>query len=220
MRRNVLLIPHPSLFEKKSRQHVGPFFWFGSETKWYSAYNERPQGEWEQSRWIDDVEINSEKADTKFSEPRVHCLEERSKAKEVENYLYISVPMEIQLKLFFAQLFLFISSVFAGAVSDLCEEYKSCHVRTGRFVLVRQYDLCARQQTLLTMAPTAFDRWSCARRSIAKVPRTRWTSCHNKNRVNRFCIDARIFDNVEVGQYFMTKDTAEFSQFNRVSGLS
>ena len=45
---------------------------------------------------------NSEKADTQFSEPRVHCLEERSKAKEVENYLYTSVPMVIRLKLFFA----------------------------------------------------------------------------------------------------------------------
>ena len=29
----------------------------------------------------------------------------RSKAKEVENYLYTSVPMVIRLKLFFAQLF-------------------------------------------------------------------------------------------------------------------
>ena len=27
-----------------------------------------------------------------------------------------------------------------GAVPDLCEEYKSCHVRTGRPVLVRQSD--------------------------------------------------------------------------------
>ena len=27
-----------------------------------------------------------------------------------------------------------------GAVSDLCEEYKSCHVRTGRLVLAGQSD--------------------------------------------------------------------------------
>ena len=51
------------------------------------------------------------KADTQFSEPRVHCPEERSKAKEVEKYQYTSVPMGIRLKLFFAQLFLLISSV-------------------------------------------------------------------------------------------------------------
>ena len=36
---------------------------------------------------------NSEKADTQFSGPRVHCPEKRSKAKEVENYQDTSVPM-------------------------------------------------------------------------------------------------------------------------------
>ena len=45
---------------------------------------------------------NSEKADTQFSEQRVRSLEECSKAKEVGNYLFTSVPMEIRLELFFA----------------------------------------------------------------------------------------------------------------------
>ena len=55
---------------------------------------------------------NSEKADTQFSVPRVHCPEERSKAEEVQNYRYTSVPMRIRLKLFFAQSFLLISSQY------------------------------------------------------------------------------------------------------------
>ena len=38
--------------------------------------------------------------DTQFSEPRVHCPEERLKAKEVENYQCTSLLMEIRLKLF------------------------------------------------------------------------------------------------------------------------
>ena len=97
MKRNVLLIPHLCLYLQKrfpagNWSFLGP----GSQTKWYSTYNERPGGKWDKV----------EKADTQFSEPRVHSLEERSKAKEVENYLYTSVPMEIRLKLFFAQLFL------------------------------------------------------------------------------------------------------------------
>ena len=54
---------------------------------------------------------NSEKADTQFSEPRVHCPKKRSKANEVEYYQYTSVPMAIRLKPFFAQLFLLSSSV-------------------------------------------------------------------------------------------------------------
>ena len=49
-----------------------------------------------------------------------------------------------------------------GAVSDLCEEYKSCHVRTGRLVLVGQSDPLFAPANLLIMT----------RRYIAKVPRT------------------------------------------------
>ena len=61
----------------------------------------------------------SEKADTQFSESRVHCPEERSKAKEVDNYQYTSALMEIRLKLFFAQFFLLISSV-STEQSQIC----------------------------------------------------------------------------------------------------
>ena len=34
-----------------------------------------------------------------------------------------------------------------------------------------------------------------------------------QNRVIKFCTDAGILTTVDVGQYFMTKDTEEFSQF-------
>ena len=59
------------------------------------------------------------KADAQFSVPRVHCPEDRSKAKEVENYQYISALMGEKLKLFFAQLFLLISSV-STEQSQIC----------------------------------------------------------------------------------------------------
>ena len=34
-----------------------------------------------------------------------------------------------------------------------------------------------------------------------------------QDRLSKFCMDAGFLTIVEVGQYFMTKDTAEFSQF-------
>ena len=86
-----------------------------------------------QSRWIE-WWWNSEKADTQPSEPRVHCLEERSEAKEVENYRYTSVPMEIRLKLFFAQLFLLFSSVST-------EQFQMC-VRNTVPVKLERRDPC------------------------------------------------------------------------------
>ena len=47
---------------------------------------------------------------------------------------------------------------------------------------------------------------------IAKVPRTSGKAI-TTNRVIKFCTDAGFLTTVEVGQYFMTKDTQEFSQF-------
>ena len=38
-----------------------------------------------------------------------------------------------------------------------------------------------------------------------------------QDRVSEFCTDAGFLTTVEVGQYFMTKDTAEFSQFRAVA---
>ena len=48
--------------------------------------------------------------------------------------------------------------------------------------------------------------------SLAKVPRTSGQSI-TKNRVIKFCTDAGFLTTVDVGQYFVTKDTEEFSQF-------
>ena len=49
----------------------------------------------------------------------VFRAKERSKAKEVENYQYTSVPMVIRLKLFFAHSFLLISSI-STEQSQIC----------------------------------------------------------------------------------------------------
>ena len=66
-----------------------------------------------------DDDLNFQKADTQFSVPRVHCPEERSKAKVVENCQYTSVLLRERLKLFFAQVLLPISSVSAEQ-SQMC----------------------------------------------------------------------------------------------------
>ena len=55
------------------------------------------------------------------------------KAKVVENYLYTSVPMGIRLKLFFAQLFLLISSVFT--------EQSQIYVKNVKPAMLEQGDL-------------------------------------------------------------------------------
>ena len=117
MKRNVLLIPHLCLYSQKDfQQDVGHSSDLDQKRSGilFIIANHKENGTESLNWWWS----NSEKADTQFSEPRVRCLEERSKAKEVWNFLYTSVPMEIWLKLFFAQSFLSISSVSTEESQD------------------------------------------------------------------------------------------------------
>ena len=46
-----------------------------------------------------------------------------------------------------------------------------------------------------------------------KSTKNEWDGLSQQNRVIKICNDAGFLTTVEVGQYFMTKDTEEFSQF-------
>ena len=144
--------------------------------------------------------------------PRVHCPEERSKAEEVGNFLYTPALMGERLKLFFAQLFLFDQLSIYGAVSDLCEEYKACQVRTGRLVLAGQSDPLFEPASLSTKTPTPSTD-DPAQEDLLQKHKERVERLSQQNRVIKICTDTGFLTTVGVGQYFMTKDTEEFSQF-------
>ena len=145
-RRNVLLIPHLCLYlQKDFQQDIGHSTDLDQKESdiLLTTKDHKENGTKSLNWWWP----NSEKADTQFSEPRVHCLEERSKAKEVENYLCISVPMVKRLKLFFAQIFLLISSV-STEQSQICVQ-NTVPVKQERWDPYLQSNLthCSRQQT-------------------------------------------------------------------------
>ena len=153
MKRNVLLIPHLCLYSQKDfQQDVGHSSNLGQKqsgtplTKKDQEENGIESLYWWWSK-------NSEKVDTQLSEQRVRCPEERSKAKEVENYLFTSVLMVIRLKLFFAQSVNQLS--IYGAVSDLCEEYSICRTSTSRPVVAEKSDPFFAPANLLIMTPTS-----------------------------------------------------------------
>ena len=98
-----------------------------------------------------------------------------------------------------------------GAASDLCEEYKSCHARTGRLVLVGHSDplfvptSVMKTPTLLTDDP--------AQEDLLQKYQERVDRLSQQHRVIKICTDAGFLTTVDVGQYSMIKDTGEFSQF-------
>ena len=99
-----------------------------------------------------------------------------------------------------------------GAVSDLCEEYKAFHVRTGRPVLAGQSDPLFEPARLLMTTPTPSIE-AHAKEDLLQKFKERVERFSQQDRVIKICIDAGFLKTVEVGQYFMTKDTDEFSQF-------
>ena len=154
---------------------------------------------------------NSENADTQFTEQRVRCLEERSKAKEAEHYLHTSVPLVIRLKFFRTIISVNQISIY-GAVSDLCEEYSICQTSTGRLVVAEQSDPFFAPADLLIMTPTSSVEIP-AQENLLQKHKERVENLSQPGQLIKVCIDAGFLKTVRVGQYFMTKDTEEFSQF-------
>ena len=96
-----------------------------------------------------------------------------------------------------------------GAVSDLCDEYRACQARTGRPVLAGQSDPFVRASKFVDDNTYTFDLSSCTR---SKSTQNEWERL-SLIRVIKICTDAGFLTTVDVGQYFMTKDTEELSQF-------
>ena len=89
-----------------------------------------------------------------------------------------------------------------GAVSDLCEEYKACHESTGRPVMAGRSDPLFVRTSSLLKSSTLFTDDPAQEEDLSQ-----------QNSVIKFCTDAGFLTTVDVGQYFMTKHTAEFLQF-------
>ena len=100
-----------------------------------------------------------------------------------------------------------------GAVSDLCEECKSCHVRTGRLVLAGQSDPLFVPTSSLMKTHTLLTDDPAQEEDLLQRYRERFEKLSQQDRVSKFCTDAGFLTTVEVGQYFMTKHTDDFSQF-------
>ena len=98
-----------------------------------------------------------------------------------------------------------------GAVSDMCEECDTCHDRTGRPVVAGQSNPLFVPSVMKTHIPLIDD--PAQEEDLLLRYQERIEKLSQQDRVSKFCTDAGFLTTVEVGQYFMTKDTEGFSQF-------
>ena len=124
----------------------------GSEKKWYSTYDSRPQGE---------LDIVDKLMMIKFSESGHPVFRATSplsrgtlKSKGGGKLSIHFCADEGTIETVFRTLISVNQRSIYGAVSDLCKEYKACHVRTERHVLAGQSDPLFVPTSLLTKTPT------------------------------------------------------------------
>ena len=142
--------------------------------------------------------------------PRVHCPEVGSKAKVVGNYQCTSAPTRERFETVFRTIISVNQLSIYGAVSDMCEECKTCHDRTGA-------TCCGRTNEFLLRAKRdqdrrAFDDDHAHRGLVLQQYGERTEKLSQQDNFSKFCMDAGFLNVVEIGQFFMARDTAEFSQ--------
>ena len=181
----------------------------GSEKKWYSTRGIRPKGEWDR---VPELMMK------KFGESghRVFrdtiplsrgTLKSKGGGKLSIHFCADGETIETVFRTIISvnQLSIY------GAVSDLCDEYRICQARTGRLVLAEQSDPLFVPKSSLMETPT-HSTVDLAQEDLLQKYQGRVGRLSQQNRMIQFCADAGFLPTVDVGQYFMTKDTEEFSQ--------
>ena len=101
-----------------------------------------------------------------------------------------------------------------GAVANICEEFEAHQDRSG------EPDVLMGQSIVLSeiKAEVSLQNENLSHHQILwQQYEERIKSLSQESKVSRFCMEAGFVHVVEVGQYFMTKDTGDFRQFRAVA---
>ena len=103
-----------------------------------------------------------------------------------------------------------------GAVAEICEEYESLHERTGWPVVMGQSSSSLVLSAIKTEVPLESDD-QAYQNFLLQQYGERIEKLSQQDKLSKFCMDAGFLSVVENGQYFMTKDTGDLTQFNTVA---
>ena len=193
-----------SILAKKCGIGQWSFFGPGSEKKWFSMEENSQQGIWDHI---------AEKMLLEFAEsgcpifrattPLSRCkLKSRGHGKLSFHFAADQETIEtiFRIIVFANQLSLF------GAVPNVCEEFESLQDRSG------QPDVLMGQSIIFSEikaeVPLENDIPSLQNLLLQRYEE-RIEMLSQENKVSKFCMDAGFIHVVEIGQYFMTKDTGE-----------
>ena len=94
-----------------------------------------------------------------------------------------------------------------GPVAEMYEEYESLHDRSGRPDVVMGQSIVLSE--IKTEVPSENDDIPAYQNFLSQQNEERIERLSQQDRLSKFCMDAGFLSVVEIGQYFMTKDTGE-----------
>ena len=197
-----------SLYAKRFGAGQWSFLGLGSEKKRYSVSEDSPKGEWD--RVAEQMMITL--AESKHPVFRSTSPLSRGvlKSKGGKLSIHFCADGETVETVFRTIISVNQLSIY-GAVSDMCEESNTCRDGTGRLVVTGQSNPLFVPSVIKTHISLNDD--PAQQEDLLQRYQERVERLSQQNRVIKFCTDAGFLTTVEVGQYFMTKDTEEFSQF-------
>ena len=196
-----------SLYAKRLGAGQWSFLGPGSEKKWCSISEDIPQGEWDRIAEQMMLTIAESTHPVFRSTSPLSRGVLKSKGGGKLSIHCCADPGTIET-LFRTVISVNLLSLY-GAVAAMCEE-RACHDRTGRLVVEGQSDpsfvpSVIKTNILLTDDPAQEE-------DLLQKYRERIEKLSQQDRASKLCIDTGFLTTVEVGQYFTTKDTEEFSQ--------
>ena len=198
-----------SLYAKRFGAGQWSFLGPGSEKKWYSIKEDSPQGEWDKI-----AERMLEFAESGCPIFRAASPLSRGRLKS-KGHGKISIHNCADLETI-DTIFCIIVSVnqlsLHGAIAEMCEEYETLHDRTGQHVVRGQWSSSFVPSVIKT--EVLLDCDDLAHKDLLlQQYGERIEKLSQQDKLSKFCMDTGFVNVVEIRQYFMTKDTAEFSQF-------
>ena len=197
MNRNANLTPTSFLFMRerfppRRWSFVGP----GSEKKWVFYFLRKTPRRMGKRRWIDDDDQIQRKPTPSF--PSHECTVVPRNGQKQRRWKIINTFLRWWWIEIFSQLLQIISSV-STEQSQIWENNTIPSVSERWDLFGRKIWPIVCADKFVDESTYTFERWSCARRSAAKVPRTSGKVPHNKIGSLRFCIDAGFLTTAEVG---------------------
>ena len=197
-------------FGKGHWSFIGP----GSEKKWYSMKEDSPQGIWDKIAEMMLLEFAESGcpiflASTPLSRGQ---LKSKGHGKLSIHFAADQETIETIFRIIVSanQLSLYVE------IAEICEEYETLHEKSEQPVVVEQSSSsivlsAIKTEVLLDSDDPAY------KDLLLQQYEERIEKLSQQDKLSKFCMDAGFLSVVENGQYFMTKDTADLTQFNTVA---